>query len=230
MGKEVEKVAISRGHEITGKIDIDNVGDVTADFLREADVVIEFTSPDAAADNYQKCFDAGVPVVSGTTGWYDKLPEVKRQCKEKNGTFLYASNFSIGVNIFFEVNRYLAKLMAGIKQYKPSVYETHHIHKLDKPSGTAITIANIILENNKELKEWKLDGDGNGILPVYSFREGEVVGEHKVKYESDIDEITLEHKAFSRQGFAQGAVIAAEFVKDRKGCYTMDDLMRSFGS
>ncbi len=226
MGKEVEKAALARGHQIIEKIDIDNKDALTPEFLQKADVAIEFTTPESAPENYIKCFEAGLPVVSGTTGWLDSEEEIKQICKEKNGTFFYASNFSLGVNIFFEVNKFLAKLMNKINQYDISVEETHHIHKKDKPSGTAITIARQIIENHDKYNTWELDGNGNGILPVHSEREGEVVGIHTVNYVSKIDKISIRHEAFSREGFAQGAVIAAEFVKDRKGCYTMEDLLR----
>ena len=165
MGKEVEKAALARGHQIIEKIDIDNKDALTPEFLQKADVAIEFTTPESAPENYIKCFEAGLPVVSGTTGWLDREEEIKQICKEKNGTFFYASNFSLGVNIFFEVNKFLAKLMNKINQYDISVDETHHIHKKDKPSGTAITIARQIIENHDKYKTWELDGKGNGILP-----------------------------------------------------------------
>ncbi len=228
MGKAVEKAAKERGHEIIGTIDINNVDNITAAYLKKADVVIEFTSPKAAPGNYLKCFDAGVPVVSGTTGWIDKEQEIKQICSEKNGTFFYASNFSLGVNIFFEVNRFLARLMSKIPQYAVSVSETHHIHKLDKPSGTAISIAQQIIENHARYTRWNLDkADAPDEIPVKAFREGEVIGTHTVAYKSDIDKIVLKHEAFSREGFARGAVIAAEFVKDKKGCFGMPDLLNS---
>ncbi len=226
MGKEVEKAALARGHQIIEKIDINNKDSLTTELLQKADVAIEFTTPESAPENYIKCFEVGLPVVSGTTGWLDREEEIKQKCKEKNGTFFYASNFSLGVNIFFEVNKFLAKLMNKINQYDISVEETHHIHKKDKPSGTAITIASQIIDNHDKYNTWKLEGKGNGILPVHSEREGEIVGIHTVNYVSPIDKISIRHEAFSREGFAQGAVIAAEFVKDRKGCYSMEDLLR----
>lgn len=226
MGKEVEKAALARGHQIIEKIDINNKDSLTTELLQKADVAIEFTTPESAPENYIKCFEVGLPVVSGTTGWLDREEEIKQKCKEKNGTFFYASNFSLGVNIFFEVNKFLAKLMNKINQYDISVEETHHIHKKDKPSGTAITIASQIIDNHDKYITWKLEGKGNGILPVHSEREGEIVGIHTVNYVSPIDKISIRHEAFSREGFAQGAVIAAEFVKDRKGCYSMEDLLR----
>ena len=226
MGKEVEKAALARGHQIIEKIDINNRDSLTTELLQKADVAIEFTTPESAPENYIKCFEVGLPVVSGTTGWLDREEEIKQKCKEKNGTFFYASNFSLGVNIFFEVNKFLAKLMNKINQYDISVEETHHIHKKDKPSGTAITIASQIIDNHDKYITWKLEGKGNGILPVHSEREGEIVGIHTVNYVSPIDKISIRHEAFSREGFAQGAVIAAEFVKDRKGCYSMEDLLR----
>jgi 4-hydroxy-tetrahydrodipicolinate reductase len=226
MGKEVEKAALSRGHQIVEKIDLNNINSISEKLLKKTDVAIEFTTPESAPANYIKCFEAGLPVVSGTTGWLDKEEEIKNICKEKNGTFFYASNFSLGVNIFFEVNKFLAKLMNKINQYDVSIEETHHIHKKDKPSGTAITIARQIIENNERYNSWKLNAKEPGILPVYSTREGEIVGIHTVNYTSKTDKISITHEAFSREGFAQGAVIAAEFVKDKKGCYTMEDLLR----
>ncbi len=228
MGKAVEKAAKERGHEISGIIDIDNVENITTEYLQKADVVIEFTSPEAAPRNYLKCFEAGVPVVSGTTGWLEKEKEIKQICSEKKGTFFYASNFSLGVNIFFEVNKFLAKLMSKIPQYAVSISETHHIHKLDKPSGTAITIAQQIISNHANYTKWNLDTAGSpDEIPVKAFREGEVIGTHIVEYKSDIDKIELKHEAFSREGFARGAIIAAEFVKDKKGCFGMQDLLNS---
>ena len=226
MGKVVEKVAKERGHTIVGIIDLNNVAEINKSFLQKADVIIEFTTPNAAPKNYIKCFDAGVPVVSGTTGWLDKKNEIISYCKKNNGTFFYASNFSLGMNIFFEVNKFLAKLMSKIPQYNTTIYETHHIHKIDKPSGTAITIANQIIEANNKYKNWKLDSaNSSSDIPIKSFREKDVVGTHIVEYKSDIDKIEIKHEAFSREGFARGTIIAAEFVKDKKGCFGMQDLL-----
>ena len=228
MGKAVEKAAKERGHIISGIVDVHNINEIDKSFLQKADIVIEFTTPEAAVNNYLKCFEAGIPVVSGTTGWYEHKKDVENACKKYQGTFFYASNFSLGVNIFFELNKFLAKLMNKIPQYSASISETHHIHKLDKPSGTAITIANQIIENHSSYNSWVTDEKTEpGILPIISHREGEIIGTHIVEYKSDIDKIEIKHEAFSREGFARGAVIAAEFVLGKKGCFGMEDLLNS---
>jgi len=231
MGKAVEKWAKKRNHTIGNIIDIDNVDNISLQDLQKADVVIEFTQPKSAPENYKKCFAAGIPVVSGTTGWLDKKEEIEKYCKEKNATFFYTSNFSLGVNILFEVNKFLAKLMNNISQYQAEIEEIHHIHKKDKPSGTAITIAEQIMNNHALYTNWQLAETTikqKDILPIKSIREEETIGTHTITYKSDIDEISLQHKAYSRDGFAQGAIIAAEFVKDKKGCFSMEDLLRDF--
>ena len=233
MGHIIEQIAIQRGHTIVSTIDINNMEDFNSDAFRSADVAIEFTIPATAFDNYQKCFAAGVPVVSGTTGWTERLGEIKRQCAEEGKTFFYASNFSIGVNIFFAVNKYLAKLMNGFPAYDVNMTEVHHIHKLDAPSGTGITLAEGVLEAMERKKQWRLAEEGakpfDAEKPedfiIHALREGEVPGIHEVRYESDVDSITIKHDAKSRAGFALGAVLAAEFTAGKKGFLGMNDLL-----
>ena len=228
MGKMIERIAVSRGHQVVLVVDLDNRADCSVEQLRQADVAIEFTTPAVAVDNYTWCMDAGVPVVSGTTGWLDRWEEVVGYCREKGGGFFYASNFSIGVNIFFRLNKYLAKMMDNFRDYKIFIEETHHIHKLDAPSGTAITLAEGIIKNHSAYRSWKLyQGEelGEDVLPVAAKRIGEVPGIHGVTYKSAVDEIEIRHSAFSREGFAQGAVFAAEFLFGKKGVYGMDDLL-----
>ena len=228
MGKMIERIAVSRGHQVVLVVDLDNRADCSVEQLRQADVAIEFTTPAVAVDNYKWCMDAGVPVVSGTTGWLDRWEEVVGYCREKGGGFFYASNFSIGVNIFFRLNKYLAKMMDNFRDYKIFIEETHHIHKLDARSGTAITLAEGIIKNHSAYRSWKLyQGEelGEDVLPVAAKRIGEVPGIHGVTYKSAVDEIEIRHSAFSREGFAQGAVFAAEFLLGKKGVYGMDDLL-----
>ena len=225
MGKAIEQIARERGHEIVSIIDINNSQDFASEAFRSADVAIEFTSPSTAYGNYLKCFDAGVPVVSGTTGWLDKMPEIKRLCAEEGKTFFYASNFSIGVNIFFAVNKYLAKIMNHFPSYDVRMTEVHHVHKLDAPSGTAITLAEGILENIDRKERWTLNtAEQPTDLPIQAIREGEVPGIHEIVYESDADKISIKHDAKSRAGFALGAVLAAEFTAGKKGFLGMNDL------
>lgn len=225
MGKAIEQIARERGHEIVSIIDINNSQDFASEAFRSADVAIEFTSPSTAYENYLKCFEAGVPVVSGTTGWLDKMPEIKRLCAEEGKTFFYASNFSIGVNIFFAVNKYLAKIMNHFPSYDVRMTEVHHVHKLDAPSGTAITLAEGILENIDRKERWTLNtAEQPTDLPIQAIREGEVPGIHEIVYESDADKISIKHDAKSRAGFALGAVLAAEFTAGKKGFLGMNDL------
>ncbi len=228
MGKMIERIAEERGHEIVLIVDEHNRKKCTDEQLKQADVAIEFTMPAVAVENYKWCMDCSVPVVSGTTGWLERWDEVTDYCREKEGGFFYASNFSVGVNIFFHLNKYLARLMSAFGDYKVLIEETHHIHKLDAPSGTAITIAEGILDNHSAYRAWELNEGkpmGEGVLPVTAKRMGEVPGIHGVIYKSPVDEIEIKHTAFSREGFAQGAVLAAEFmVGKRKGVYGMDDL------
>jgi len=229
MGHEIEKIAKERGHEVVLILDaLINPQDFTTENLQKAEVAIEFTRPDAAFENYKKCFQAGVPVVSGTTGWLDKMPEVKKMCLNEGKTFFYASNFSIGVNIFFRLNKFLAKIMDGFDNYDVNMVETHHIHKLDKPSGTAITLAEGILENFHRKDGWTLEAkDAKEKVLINSVREGEVPGTHSVKYYSDVDDIEIIHTAHSRKGLALGAVLAAEFLNGKpSGFYGMDDMLK----
>lgn len=226
MGHEIEKIALNRGHEVVCAIDLNETHKFESEAFRSADVAIEFTSPESAFDNYKKAFAANIPVVSGTTGWLDKLDEIKKECRENGQTFFYASNFSLGVNLFFALNKYLAKIMNKFPDYDVRMEETHHIHKLDAPSGTAITLAEGILEFSDNKDKWILDNDGEkNELKITSFREGEVPGIHTVIYESEVDSIQITHDAKSRKGFALGAVLAAEFTKGKKGFLGMEDML-----
>lgn len=227
MGKAIEKIALSRGHEIVCKIDIDNQDDMDSPLFASADVAIEFTTPATAVANYKRAFAQGVPVVSGSTGWLESMPEIKAMCDRGEATFFWTSNFSLGVNIFFAVNRYLAAMMSGFPQYHPSMTEIHHIHKLDHPSGTAITLANGIEEADPKVTGWTENEAeaSDSTLLIRHEREGEVPGTHIIKWESDVDAITIEHRAKSRMGFALGAVMAAEWIVDKKGFLTMDMFM-----
>lgn len=225
MGKTIEQIALQRGHQIVSIIDINNTADFESEAFRSADVAIEFTTPATALGNYMRCFAANVPVVSGTTGWLEHLDEVKAKCEQEGKTFFYASNFSVGVNIFFALNRYLAKIMNGFPAYDVRMTEVHHIHKLDAPSGTAITLAEGILENVERKKRWTLEtAEQPTDLPIHAIREGEVPGIHEIIYESEADTISIKHDAKSRAGFALGAVIAAEFTAGKKGFLGMNDL------
>ena len=228
MGKTIERVARDRGHEVVLVVDENNRAACTDDQLKQADVAIEFTTPVVAVDNYNWCFRNHVPVVSGTTGWLERWSEVMMSREQLGGAFFYASNYSIGVNIFFHLNRWLAQTMARFFDYKVSIEETHHIHKLDAPSGTAITLVKDILKEHPEYSSWVLvEGEvGAGELPVKAKREGEVPGIHTVTYKSSVDEIQIHHSAYSRDGFAQGAVMAAEFLMGKKGVFGMEDLLK----
>ncbi|PHR17515.1 MAG: 4-hydroxy-tetrahydrodipicolinate reductase [Fluviicola sp.] len=229
MGKIIERIAISRGHSITGKASSSQPID-TIDFS-VVDVAIEFTTPTFAVKHIEHCIQYNTPIVVGTTAWNDQLPYVKTLIEQNNGALLHASNFSIGVNIFFDINKRLAKLMANHSEYTPSLEETHHVHKLDAPSGTAVTIANDMTLENDKIQSWTL-GEGKppvtkeGQLSVTSYRLPDVPGTHVVTYESPIDTIQLSHTAHSREGFALGAVIAAEFLQHKKGTFTMQDVIK----
>lgn len=233
MGHEIEKVAIERGHQIVCIVDIDENDKFHSPEFKSADVAIEFTTPKSALNNYKKAFESNIPVVSGTTGWLEHIEEIKKECTNNGKTFFYASNFSLGVNLFFALNRYLSKLMNKFPSYEVEMEETHHIHKLDAPSGTAITLAEDILSNIKRKNSWALhkDSDDNhtdnksDIIKIKDYREGEVPGIHTVIYDSDVDSIRITHDAKSRKGFAMGAVLAAEFTKDKKGFLGMQDLL-----
>lgn len=229
MGRMVEEIARERGHEIVSIIDLDNQDDFGSEAFGSADVAIEFTSPTAAYGNYVRAWERGVKVVSGSTGWMAEHGEdVRKACKEGGRTLFWASNFSVGVAIFGAVNRYLAKLMNGFPQYDVHMEETHHIHKLDAPSGTAITLAEGIIENVDRKSSW-VKGEENlpydaGTLRVDSLRRGEVAGIHTVRWDSAADCITISHDAHSRRGFALGAVLAAEYTLEHEGLLTMEDL------
>lgn len=226
MGKEIEKIALDRGHEIVLKIDITNPEDLTIANLQKADVAIEFTTPASAPANYKLCFEAGIPVVSGTTGWLDHLPEVHQFCKKLDGTFFYASNFSLGMNIFFVLNQKLAELMANRSEYKIELKEIHHTQKLDAPSGTAITLAEGIMENIPEKKTWvNHSTDQANELGIISEREGQVPGTHIINYDSEVDYIEITHCAKNRKGLAFGAVLAAEYSFGKKGILSMNNLL-----
>ena len=226
MGHAIEQIALQRGHEIVSVIDVNNQEDFTSDAFKSADVAIEFSMPAVAMDNYRRAFAAGVPVVSGTTGWLEHLPEIKEACKAGQ-TFFYASNFSLGVNIFFALNKYLAKIMNDFPAYDVRMVETHHVHKLDAPSGTAITLAEGLIDNIERKNKWVEGKDpAEDEIGICSVREGEVPGIHTVIYESDVDTISITHDAKSRMGFALGAVIAAEFTCGKKGFLTMLDMLK----
>ncbi|MGA9271163.1 MAG: 4-hydroxy-tetrahydrodipicolinate reductase [Lutimonas sp.] len=220
MGQAIEKIALERGHEIVIRKDMEPI---TVD-LGLADVAIDFSHPNAAFDNIASCLEAGVPVVSGTTGWLDRFEEVKTLCSENQGAFLYASNFSIGVNIFFNLNAYLARMMRSLKDYDVELEEIHHIHKLDAPSGTAISLAEGILEHN-EKEKWSLEKGDPQTLFIGVKREDEVPGTHIVQYKSEVDSIEIKHTAHSRTGFALGAVVAAEWLVSKKGVFSMSDVL-----
>ena len=226
MGHEIEKICRERGHTIVCTIDMNEEDKFESDEFKSAQVAIEFSSPESALNNYRRAFAANVSVVSGTTGWLDNIDEVKQACEKDGQTFFYASNFSLGVNILFAVNKYLANIMNDFTEYDVHIEETHHIHKLDAPSGTALTIANGILESIERKKQWKLDKqNSDNDLQINSYRKDEVPGIHTIKYESEVDTIELTHDAKSRKGFALGAVVAAEFTARKKGFLGMEDLL-----
>lgn len=232
MGQLIEKFVLKRGHEIALIVDSQNREGLTTDDLEDADIAIDFSTPEAALDNISLCFEANLPLVVGTTGWYDHLQEVKETCLDANQSLLYGSNFSIGVNIFFHVNKLLAKAIAPYQQYDVQVEEIHHIHKLDAPSGTAITIAEGIIENSETKKSWvnQLIGSEEDIvnlpdeLLIESIRIEEVPGTHTVLYSSEVDQIEFKHTAHNRDGFALGAVIAAEWLYGKKGFYQVTEI------
>lgn len=246
MGHEVEQVALQRGHKIIARIDnsseLENLKTLKSEKRSDSEdvVAIEFSTPATALNNIYRCFDMNIPVVCGTTAWYQHLDEVKSRCEKENQALFYAPNFSIGMNIMFLLNKQLAKLSENYN-YRLSLTETHHIHKLDKPSGTAVKLAEDIIKNNDNYKSWELNQltidnlqlTSNNeqltiskVLPVEAIREGDVFGIHEVKAESDCDIIQLRHEAFSRKGFATGAVIAAEFLLGKKGIFTMENLLK----
>ncbi len=220
MGKEIEKIALDRGHEIIIKVsDSDQEYDIS-----KADVAIDFSIPSAAYNNITNCFENRVPVISGTTGWLENYEKATQLCQEKNGAFIYASNFSLGVNIFFELNKQLAKMMQNLQQYNTSIEEIHHTQKLDAPSGTAITLAEGIIENT-DYTAWKLDKVETNEIPITAKRIEKVPGTHTISYESVVDTIDIKHTAHNRQGFALGAVIAAEWIIGKTGVFDMKDVL-----
>ncbi|SFC80439.1 4-hydroxy-tetrahydrodipicolinate reductase [Algibacter pectinivorans] len=221
MGKTIEQIAIKRGHKVVLTID---KGDTNYD-ITKADVAIDFSIPTVAYSNIANCIDNNVPVISGTTGWLDKYEDAVALCQEKKGAFIYASNFSLGVNIFFELNKTLAKMMSALKQYNVSMEEIHHTQKLDAPSGTAITLADGVIENHDGYKNWKLEESGEQTIPIAAKRIADVPGTHTVTYESEVDTINIEHIAHTRQGFALGAVVAAEWIVGKSGVFSMNDVL-----
>jgi 4-hydroxy-tetrahydrodipicolinate reductase len=226
MGHAIEEIALQRGHEIVLKIGIENIQDNTLENIRKADVAIEFTGPEIAFDNVIKCLEAGVPVVSGSTGWLQRFDEAKGYCTKQNGALLYASNFSVGVNIFFAINKKLAELMAPHKEYDVLLTEIHHTQKKDAPSGTAITLAESILQSIEQKKKWVNEVSNKPEeLQIISERIDPAPGTHTITYTSDIDDIEIKHTAHNRKGFATGAVLAAEFLHNKKGIYSMTDVL-----
>lgn len=226
MGKAIEAIALERGHEIVLKIDESNTADLNQENIEKADVAIEFTGPHTAYENIRKSIELGVPLVSGSTGWLEKMAEVEQLCADKNGAFIYASNFSVGVNLFFELNKKLAALMHPHKEYDVSLEEIHHTQKRDAPSGTAITLAEGVMETYQAMTKWVNDVTPQaGELLIVSKRIDPDPGTHTIRYTSEIDDITITHSAHSRKGFALGAVVAAEFLKDKKGIYTMKEVL-----
>lgn len=234
MGKIIEKIATDRKHEIVLKIDYNNLDELTAENLQQADVAIEFTTPSSVLSNINRCFEAKVPIIVGTTGWYDQLDEIRQRCEDEGNTLLYATNFSVGVNIFFHINKLLAKVMNNYPYYDVQVEEIHHTQKLDSPSGTGITIAEGIIENLDAKKDWAnilvVDGKSNDdnvkndTLLIESYRMDSVPGTHTVIYDSEVDSIEFKHTAHNRNGFALGAVLAAEWLKDKKGFHSVNDM------
>lgn len=225
MGKTIEKIALDKGHTIVGKIDIQNRGEMDTLGKDDVDVVIEFSSPESAFENIKFCLTKGWPVVCGTTGWLEHRSEIENLCREKGGAFFYASNYSIGVNLFFRLNKQLAKLMNG-QNYEVSMTEVHHIHKLDAPSGTAITLAEGISEVSDKINGWKLAPEASaGAVTIKAERIGEVPGTHIIRYDSDVDSIEISHTAHNRLGFAAGAVVSAEWLVGKQGVFGMNDLL-----
>lgn len=220
MGKFIERIALERGHEIVLKKD----QDTSFDGLKNADVAIDFSVPNSAVANISECLNNGIPVISGTTGWLTNYPKMVQLCEKKNGSFIYGSNFSLGVNVFFELNEYLAKMMANLKQYNVSMEEIHHTQKLDVPSGTAITLADGIIKNTN-YANWTLETPISNEIHIDAKRIENVPGTHSVFYDSEVDQIEIKHTAHSREGFALGAVIAAEWLVGKKGVFTMKDVL-----
>ena len=226
MGQSIEKLALQRNHKIIGVINVDNTEDLKKYNGELVDVAIEFTQPDVAFSNVSYCIENDIPVITGTTGWQDKHEAIRELCTLHNGTFLFASNFSLGVNLFFKLNEWLARLMKD-HDYAASIEETHHIHKKDAPSGTAVSIAEGILAANNKYRSWTLNDPKSNEIGIKAIREDEVPGTHSVQYRSEVDEVSIKHEAFSRQGFVTGAMLVAEWIVDKKGVLTMDDFLSS---
>ena len=221
MGKIIEKLALEKGHTIISKINQDS----SKEELLKADIAIEFSTPEAAVSNIKFCLENGIPIVSGTTGWLAHYDEMIKLCENRNGSFIYASNFSIGVNLFFSINEYVSNLMKPWKDYQVSIEEIHHTKKLDAPSGTGITLAEEIVKNSDK-KNWKLNEEADGTIKITAKRMDEVKGTHIINYDSNIDTISIKHEAHSRDGFALGALLAAEWLADKKGIFTMKDVLQ----
>ncbi len=230
MGQSIENEALENNHEITLKISSTNQNDLTLPNLRRAEVAIDFSGPQAAFHHIKCGLEAGIPVVSGSTGWLERLPEIESLCQKTSGAFLYASNFSIGVNLFFQLNKYLSKLLSTHPDYKPSLEETHHIHKKDAPSGTAITLANDLITHHPAKTDWALSPAADLPLPnqllIDAKRQGNVTGTHLVRWSSPIDDIEIKHTAHSRQGFVVGALLAAQWLIGKQGCFGMEDVLK----
>jgi 4-hydroxy-tetrahydrodipicolinate reductase len=234
MGKEIEQIALAKGHTIVLKVTEHNADSLTDTELSNADVAIEFSTPHTAYDNILRCFKCNVPIVVGTTGWLDKLNDVKEMCAKQHKALFYASNYSIGVNIFFELNKYMAQIMNKYAEYNVIIDEIHHTQKLDSPSGTALTLANDIIQTTQLKRKWinetagtKIDTINKEELLINSIRTENVPGTHTIKYESVVDTIEITHIAHSRKGFASGAVLAAEWIIGKKGIFSMEDLMKT---
>ena len=230
MGKMIESIAAERGHQTVLKIDIDNLDDFTQENFEKAQVAIEFTKPETAFDNVSRCLKFGIPVVSGSTGWFDRIDEAKQICAEYNGSMLCTSNFSLGVNIFFEISRNLARMMNRFPEYTVNIEEIHHTQKLDAPSGTAITLAEDVINEIPRIEKWELQTNVETqratSLPIHAIRRENVTGTHHIKYASEIDDIELIHTAHNRKGLAFGAVMAAEYIHNKKGIFTMKDILK----
>ncbi|MGY8932912.1 MAG: 4-hydroxy-tetrahydrodipicolinate reductase [Flavobacteriales bacterium] len=221
MGKIIEKLAIEKGHTISSKINRDS----SKEELLKADIAIEFSTPEAAVSNIKFCLENGIPIVSGTTGWLAHYDEMIKLCENRNGSFIYASNFSVGVHLFFSINKYVSNLMKPWKDYQVSIEEIHHTQKLDAPSGTAITLAEEIVANSDK-KNWKLNGTEEEDIKITAKRINDIKGSHIINYDSNIDTISIKHEAHSRNGFALGAILAAEWLADKKGIFTMKDVLQ----
>ncbi|HEX7870908.1 MAG TPA: 4-hydroxy-tetrahydrodipicolinate reductase [Chryseobacterium sp.] len=221
MGKIIDEIALKRGHEVVARLK----ETPTAENLNNPDVVIEFSLPEVAFNNIKACLENNIPVISGTTGWLERKPEIENIAVQNETAFLYGSNFSLGVNLFFALNEKLADLMKNVNEYSCQLEEIHHIHKLDAPSGTAISLAEGIIKNNDKFDAWKLEETQEKQLGIFAIREDEVPGTHSVYYRSEVDEIEIKHTAYNRNGFALGAVVAAEWIKDKKGNFTMKDVL-----